>query len=203
MPKQIIDYSKTIIYKLVCNDLEITDIYVGHTTNFIKRKQNHKNRCNNKNINLLVYEIIRNNGGFENWSMVMIEEINCNNILEALAKERYWIEILKANLNKTIPTRTMKEWYETNKDNIKEYKEQNKDKIKEQMKLWRENNKDKIIEYREENKEDKNKKSKQYYEQNKEQINQTNICECGGKYTLYHKIRHLKTQKHLNYTLIV
>ena len=31
MPKKIIDYSKTIIYKIVCNDLTITEVYVGHT----------------------------------------------------------------------------------------------------------------------------------------------------------------------------
>jgi hypothetical protein len=38
MPKTIIDYSKCVMYKIVCNDLEITDIYVGHTTNFTRRK---------------------------------------------------------------------------------------------------------------------------------------------------------------------
>lgn len=27
MPKQPMDYSKTIIYKIVCNDLKITDTY--------------------------------------------------------------------------------------------------------------------------------------------------------------------------------
>ena len=37
MPKQIIDYSKNIIYKMVCNDLNVKDVYVGHTTNFINR----------------------------------------------------------------------------------------------------------------------------------------------------------------------
>jgi hypothetical protein len=41
MPKKNINFSKTIIYKIVCNDLTITDVYVGHTTNFIKRKAKH------------------------------------------------------------------------------------------------------------------------------------------------------------------
>ena len=48
MPKTIIDYSKCIMYKIVCNDLEITDIYVGSTTAFTKRKCGHKTSCNNK-----------------------------------------------------------------------------------------------------------------------------------------------------------
>ena len=42
MPKTAIDYSKTIIYKIVCNDLDITDLYVGHTTDFIRRRHHHK-----------------------------------------------------------------------------------------------------------------------------------------------------------------
>ena len=35
MPKDIIDYSNTIIYKIYCKNETITDIYVGHTTNFL------------------------------------------------------------------------------------------------------------------------------------------------------------------------
>ena len=42
MPKDTIDYSNTIIYKIYCNDSSVTDIYIGHTTNFIKRKYQHK-----------------------------------------------------------------------------------------------------------------------------------------------------------------
>ena len=38
MPRKETDYSKTVIYKIVCNDLTITDIYVGHTTDFVVRK---------------------------------------------------------------------------------------------------------------------------------------------------------------------
>jgi len=44
MPRTPVDYSKTIIYKIVCKDLSIVDLYVGHTTdlekiNYIKRHQ--------------------------------------------------------------------------------------------------------------------------------------------------------------------
>ena len=47
MPKTEIDYSNTIIYKIVCKDQNIKDIYVGHTTNFVQRKHAHKQNCNN------------------------------------------------------------------------------------------------------------------------------------------------------------
>jgi hypothetical protein len=84
MTKQFIDYTKTIIYKIVCNDLNITDVYVGHTTNFINRKALHKSNCNNingKSYNLKIYNTIRNNGGWLNWSMIEIEKFqDCNDI---------------------------------------------------------------------------------------------------------------------------
>ena len=45
MPKTKINYENAIIYKIVCNDLNIKDLYVGHTTDFIRRKYDHKKRC--------------------------------------------------------------------------------------------------------------------------------------------------------------
>ena len=66
MPKDNIDYSNTIIYKIYCNDSSLTDIYVGHTTNFIKRKYQHKVLCNKKS-KLKIYDIIQKNGGWNNW----------------------------------------------------------------------------------------------------------------------------------------
>ena len=112
MPYKNIDYNKTIIYKLVCNDVNISDCYVGHTRDFTRRKLLHKTCCNNingKKYNLNVYKFIRDNGGWDNWSMVIIEQYNCNNSLEAKQKERYYIEQLKASLNSNIPNRTDKE----------------------------------------------------------------------------------------------
>ena len=47
MPKDIIDYSNTIINKITCNDETVSDMYIGHTTNFTKRKYQHKTLCNN------------------------------------------------------------------------------------------------------------------------------------------------------------
>ena len=45
MPKNEIDYSNTIIYKLICKDDNVKDLYVGHTTNFVQRKHAHKDNC--------------------------------------------------------------------------------------------------------------------------------------------------------------
>lgn len=95
------DYSKTTIYKLCCNDLSITDVYVGHTTDFTRRKYDHSK--NSTHSPYAVYECIRKNGGWKNWTMVLIEEFPCENDLQARARERYWYEQLNANLNMCRP----------------------------------------------------------------------------------------------------
>ncbi len=60
----------------------------------------------------------------------------------------------------------------------KQYKEDNKDKIKEKNKEYNENNKEKI----------KEKRQTKF------------ICECGSVICLGDKIKHLKTNKHINFT---
>ena len=112
MPKDVINYKNTIIYKIVCNDLNIKDIYVGSTTNFIGRKRQHKkNCCNNikKTENCKIYKFIKENGGWNNWSMFEIEKFECNDGNEARTRERYWYEILNANLNSQRPLTTIEE----------------------------------------------------------------------------------------------
>ena len=113
MPRLKTDYSKTDIYKIVCNDLKITDIYVGHTTDFLKRKSKHKTCCcneNNRDYNFKVYQTIRANGGWDNWSMIEIETFECSDGNEARARERYWYEQLEAKLNTQVPNISQKEW---------------------------------------------------------------------------------------------
>ena len=103
MPKEVIDYSNTIIYKIFCKNKNVTDIYVGHTTNFIKRKYQHKICCNNLNNKLKIYETIRSNGGWNNWEMIEIAMYNCKDHTEARIKEQKHYEELKASLNSCPP----------------------------------------------------------------------------------------------------
>ena len=91
MPRIPINYQNTIIYKIVCNDLNIKDLYVGHTTDFKRRKSEHKLNCNNQKsekYNMKIYKVIRNNQGWDNWSMIEIEKYPCNDSKEATARER-------------------------------------------------------------------------------------------------------------------
>ena len=106
MPKVEIDYSNTIIYKIICKDPSVTHLYVGHTTNFVQRKYAHKQTCNNSKspyYNLKLYKIIRENGNWSNWDMSIINFYNCKNNLEARQKEQEQFISLNATLNSLTP----------------------------------------------------------------------------------------------------
>ena len=106
MPKVEIDYSNTIIYKIVCKDLSITELYVGHTTNFVQRKHAHKQGCINLKspcYNSKLYKTIRECGGWDNWEMTIVNFYNCKNHLEAREKEQEHFISLGATLNSIYP----------------------------------------------------------------------------------------------------
>ena len=171
MPFTKTDYSKTIIYKICCNDLNITDIYIGSTTNFRGRKNDHKSLCNNKIRQLYnnkLYQFIRDNGNWENWSMVEIEKYSCNDGNEKRARERYWYEILKPSLNMVRPLQTEEEYKEQQKQNNKDYEKTEQRK-----------------EYRSE-----------YQLKRKEKI----TCTCGAILSRSSKSSHVKTFKHISKT---
>jgi hypothetical protein len=126
MPHIPIDYANTVIYKIVSNHLTILDSYVGHTTDFKSRKSNHKLTCNNERAgrhNLKVYKFIRENGGWDSFSMVLIENYPCKDTHEASSRERYWYETLNAQLNAIYPQRSRAEYLEDNKDVIRQQRQ--------------------------------------------------------------------------------
>ena len=197
MPRKPIDYTNTHFYKLCCLDLTVSDIYIGHTTGFRKRKSQHKKRCckpSDKRYNLKVYQFIRNTGGWENWDMVLIETRSCNNVLEAKKIERELLENMSATLNTQTPTRTKKEHYEANKDRIlarqKQYSDDHKDIIRDRRKAFRENNKERLCD-----------SHRRYYEQNKEQILEKMrmkvTCDvCNVMYNSGDRARHCRSLRH-------
>ncbi len=183
MPQKEVDYSKTVIYKLVCNDLNITDCYVGHTTDFIKRKYSHKYYSlneNKKDSNIAIYKVIRSHGGWSNWSMIEIEKYACTDGNEARKRERFWFEELNAKLNTQTPSRTREQYVTDNKPKIQEYKrlhhQVNKDKIIARVKKYNEDNhehrQEYLKSYSEDNKERIKQYQKAYREKHKEQTNQ-------------------------------
>lgn len=106
MPKVEIDYSNTIFYKIYCVNPEITDMYIGHTTNFVQRKHGHKQSCtNNKNTsyNCKLYNYIREHGGWNNWIMEIIAFRNCEDHYSARKCEQEYFKEYNATLNSIEP----------------------------------------------------------------------------------------------------
>ena len=131
MPKVSMDYSKTIIYHFVCQDTNIKCSYIGSTTNFSKRKGQHKANCNMETAehhHYKVYQTIRDNGGWTNWKMKPLEEFPCENKTQQMIREQHWIDQLKPELNcrasylEGTKLEKWKAYREANKDKIKEYK---------------------------------------------------------------------------------
>ena len=198
-------YEKGKIYKLCCKDPSISDIYVGSTLNHYRRKNQHKQRCNNPNDkmhNLRVYDFIRNNEGFDNWDLIILEEYSAENKNDLLRRERFWIDKLKPFLNSKTSIRLqytkseyLKDYYVDNKEKIldyhKDYYVHNKEKKAAKCKEYYVHNKEKILDYHKEYNENNKEKIK---EQRSEKV-ECNICKVST--TKGNLSRHKKSQKHL------
>ena len=207
-------YQKGLIYKLCCRDTTITDCYVGSTCAFRKRKSQHKSDCNNdkkKGFNRYLYQFIRDHGGFSNWDMIELIKYPCNTKRELELKEREYIELLGATLNRTTPSRgyveSYKAHYQKHKERLKEktrvYYKNNKEGILENSKEYYQKNKEQLKEktrvYYQANKEEVDEKKRLNYQINKKQINEKFNCECGGRFTKQNKSTHLKSLNHQKY----
>jgi len=169
-----------IMYKICPKNKDLNFCYVGHTTNFTKRKRDHiKNTTNQndkKHYHLKHYETIRNNGGWDEWEMTEIEHFKCKTKLEARIREQQLIEKYNANLNSLKAHVTEEEKQQTKKMITEKYRIENKAKIREQEKIYKQEHKDIIAEqmkkYRQENKDKLREQTKEYRIKNKEKYDQ-------------------------------
>jgi len=177
----MVNYGKAMIYKIVPKDNN-DYCYIGSTCDFKSRKNQHKRDCNNPNnkgYNTPLYKHIRDNGGWEEYEMILIEYFSCETKLELLKRERECKEIYNDNLGCNIPGRTEKE-----------YREDNKEKRAEQYKEWCQNNKERVLQ-----------QAKEYYQNNKEAIDEKGkekkkcpTCNCYIRKGSF--LRHTRTKKH-------
>jgi hypothetical protein len=165
MPKTAMNYENCCIYKIEhINDESL--VYVGHTNNFKQRKARHKHNCNcetGNSYNIKLYQMVRDNGGWDAFKMIEVEKYPCKDRREAERRENELMKELKSNMNTNRSFVTedenkeekkfyRKQYYNMNKEILlkkqklykKEYNENNKDKLKEQKKIWYERNKERI-----------------------------------------------------------
>ena len=94
-------YKNTIIYQLTCKDENVTDTYIGHTTNIKRRMADH---CKDSLVSCVkLYEFIRSHGGWENWHMNILGTYSCKNLGQASRIEWYWWNKLGGTLNTVRP----------------------------------------------------------------------------------------------------
>lgn len=170
-----------IMYKICPKNKDLNYCYIGQTTNFENRKRQHikntKNESDKKHYHLKHYQSIRENGGWDEWEMIAIENFNGKTKLEARMKEQELIKEHKANLN-SVSAFISEEDRKTGKQLCtQKYRDENKELIREQEKKYKEDHKEIIAEqmkkYRAENKEKIREKTKEYIENNKEKHDET------------------------------
>jgi len=138
MPRKPMDYSKTLIYKIQ-HTTDESLLYVGHTTDFTKRKSAHKQHTNRENGNEYkrkVYTMIRENGGWEMFNMIEVKKFPCNNKREAEAEEDKVMREMKASMNTNRAFLTpddikqyYKDWRTIHSEEIKTKSQINRDKL--------------------------------------------------------------------------
>ena len=99
MPR--IDYGKNCIYSIKCKSPDKNFVYIGSTTNFTKRKYDHRKNALS-NLDEPLYKCINDNGGWNNWEIAILEKIECTSKAETVQKENEFIEKLKNYKNPPI-----------------------------------------------------------------------------------------------------
>jgi len=93
-------YDNFVIYQIKHNDSD--NCYIGSTCNFSSRKSHHKKNCTNKTKKSYwsrLYRFIRDNGGWGNFKMDIIESFPCNTNGCGKIREQYHIDLLSPSLN--------------------------------------------------------------------------------------------------------
>ena len=140
MPRRAVDYSKTVMYKIQHNDDE-TLLYIGSTTNFNNRKSQHKCLCVNetdRSYDRKVYRMIRENGGWDCFSMTKIEDFPCENGRDAEAREDQLMRELKASMNSFRAFLTPEEKDELERRCTMRWRETHQEQQRASQRRWRE-----------------------------------------------------------------
>ena len=86
--------SKCVIYILHSDDSNKT--YVGKSVDEVKREDGHHRACLKEN-NQDIHKHIMSNGGFDNWTMTILERVENPDDLQD--REQFWIDKLLPSLN--------------------------------------------------------------------------------------------------------
>ncbi len=92
---------EVVIYSIYSIDENISDIYVGRTTDYQRRMEEHEMLSETSERKL--YRFIRENGGWSNWDMKIVSRVMCGSKGDAALEELLWFLRLKPTLNTIRP----------------------------------------------------------------------------------------------------
>ena len=177
------DYKQGKIYSI--RSFQTDDIYIGSTTQELcnrmsGHRRNYKKYLNGKYTFVTSFDILK----YDDAYIELIEKYPCTCKKELEAIEGKYIRKMDC-VNRRIEGRTLKQYREDNKEQIKKYKKQHYESNKQTIAL----------------------KQKQYYETNKQKIlllkkqkrKQKITCVCGSTVCKAAFKRHERTKKHIKY----
>ena len=166
-----------IIYKIICKDENIKEMYIGSTFNLNQRINEHKRHYKyDRSKNIKLYKFIKD---FENFKFEILETFECETKRQKEQKEQEYINKFLPSLNTQKAYITEEYKKERNKNNSKNHYAENKEKELLRRKEYQER-----------------PEIKQKIKDRRSQVIQ---CQCGTNYTYGHKSRHLKSKKHINF----
>ena len=150
----MVNYSNSKIYKIEATNGTADDIYIGSTTKqyLSQRMTSHRadyNRWKNGNRSKVMSFDLFDRYGIDNCIIVLLETFPCSSKDELLAQEKLYIKN-NTCVNRCIPLRTSKEYYQDNKVEKQDYYETNKDHAKQVRLLYVANNQETIKQKRHE-----------------------------------------------------
>ena len=197
-----------MMFKIYIIKNNINDkVYVGSTTkeNITHRLYQHILGSLNDNKSQKHGKLLRaiKEIGDDHFTIELIENIECEDLVEVRHKEGYWIRYYESwkndkGYNTRLEGRTKREYYNDTKDHTLEC-----------VKKYYENNKEARDEYKKqhytENREHFRNYKKEWYEKNKETRNlkakERVVCECGAEVCRGALQRHLQTERHKRYLI--
>ena len=203
MGKQKPKFENSVVYKIYCLDSEITDIYVGVTTNLKSKDYHHRKSCTVEGYtecNRYVHQFIKSHGGWEKWRIAQIRayKTKIKNELQLHQKLCKYVRKLKPTLNKYKSTETDNDY--------KKHLENQANNI--QAEMYKEHCKEI---YQKERERRTCPESKIKRQPQKQQNNDTLLkrkgekvkCECGSETRRDGMSEHCKTQKHKDYMKLI
>jgi hypothetical protein len=106
------NYNESRIYKIYCTLATINEFYIGSSARFEERSKLHKSDCTNINsprYSYKLYNYIRNNGGWNNFTVEVLEKYPCKNRTELNIREEWWKQQQQPTLNNNKAHRTDEE----------------------------------------------------------------------------------------------